>query len=142
MYARWERYHENLLLIIWDIDFFKKVNDTYGHQGGDEVLKMVAQLLRQQLRKPDFIARFGGEEFVSLLPNTSLGAGFKVADKMRNAVQDLEFTYKDNVIPITISCGISLFGTGDKPGDVFERADKALYQAKEQGRNRCVIAQD
>ncbi|MFK5895312.1 MAG: GGDEF domain-containing protein [Pseudomonadota bacterium] len=141
-YAHWQRYHENLLLMIWDIDYFKKVNDNYGHQAGDEVLKMVAKLLREHLRKPDFIARFGGEEFVSLLPNTSLGGGYKVAEKMRSAIQELEFTYKEQTIPLTISCGISLFAVGDSPADVFERADKALYQAKKQGRNRCVIAQD
>lgn len=140
-FDHWQRYHENLLLMIWDIDFFKKVNDNFGHQAGDEVLKTVAKLLREHMRKPDFIARFGGEEFVSLLPNTSLGGGYKVAEKMRSAVQDLNFKYKEEVIPLTISCGISLFADGDKPEDVFERADKALYQAKKQGRNRCVIAQ-
>ncbi len=142
LYAHWKRYHENLLLMIWDIDFFKKVNDNYGHQAGDEVLKMVATLLRKHSRKPDFIARFGGEEFVSLLPNTSLGGGYKVAEKMRAAVSELDFKYKDKNIPLTISCGISLFADGDKPEDVFERADKALYLAKKQGRNRCVISQD
>ena len=141
-YNHWQRYHENLLLMIWDIDLFKSVNDNYGHQAGDEVLKAVANLLREHLRKPDFIARFGGEEFVSLLPNTSLGGGYKVAEKMRSAVQELNFKYKEEIIPLTISCGISLFADGDKPEDVFERADKALYLAKKQGRNRCVIAQN
>ncbi|MFK5984959.1 MAG: GGDEF domain-containing protein [Pseudomonadota bacterium] len=141
-YAHWQRYHENLILMVWDIDFFKKVNDNYGHQAGDQVLKKVAELLREQLRKPDFIARFGGEEFVSLLPNTSLGGGFKVAEKMRSTIAELEFKYKDQLIPLTISCGISLFSDGDIPEDVFGRADKALYQAKKQGRNRCVIAQN
>ena len=141
-YHRWKRYHENLLLMIWDIDFFKKVNDTYGHQAGDAVLVKVAQLLRAHLRETDFIARFGGEEFVSLMPNTSLGGGFKVAEKIREQIQTLEFFYKGEQIQLTISCGISLFADGDTPNDVFERADKALYQAKKQGRNRCVIAQD
>ncbi len=141
-YQRWKRYHENLLLMVWDIDYFKKVNDTYGHQAGDAVLVKVASLLREHMRETDFIARFGGEEFVSLLPNTSLGGGFKVAEKMREAVQQLKFEYKGQHIPLTISCGISLFAEGDLPEDVFERADKALYQAKKAGRNRCVIAQD
>jgi len=142
LYNHWKRYHENLLLMIWDIDFFKKVNDNFGHQAGDEVLKVVAKLLRDHMRKPDFIARFGGEEFVSLLPNTSLGGGYKVAEKMRSAVQELNFVYKEEEIPLTISCGISLFADGDNPDDVFDRADKALYLAKKQGRNRCVIAQN
>jgi len=141
-YARWKRYHENLLLIVWDIDYFKKVNDTYGHQAGDEVLKKVAQLLQSNLRETDFTARFGGEEFVSLMPNTSLGGGYKIAEKIRELIEQLELSYKDQKILITISCGISLFAKGDTPDMVFERADKALYQAKSQGRNRCVIAQE
>jgi len=141
-FERWKRYHENLLLMVWDIDFFKSVNDTYGHKAGDKVLRIVAKLLRENLRKTDFIARYGGEEFVSLLPETSLGGGFKIAEKMREAVQELDFHYRDQKVQLTISCGISLFADGDDPERVFERADGALYQAKKQGRNRCVIAQD
>jgi len=141
-FERWKRYHENLLLMVWDIDFFKSVNDTYGHKAGDKVLRIVAKLLRDKLRKTDFIARYGGEEFVSLLPETSLGGGFKIAEKMREAVQELDFHYRDQKVQLTISCGISLFADGDDPEKVFERADAALYQAKKQGRNRCVIAQD
>jgi len=141
-FQRWQRYHENLLLMVWDIDFFKSVNDTYGHKAGDKVLKVVAKLLRDNLRKADFIARYGGEEFVSLLPETSLGGGFKIAEKMRTAVQELDFHFREQKVQLTISCGISLFADGDDPEKVFERADGALYQAKKQGRNRCVIAQD
>ncbi|MBF0264057.1 MAG: GGDEF domain-containing protein [Gammaproteobacteria bacterium] len=141
-YARWKRYHENLLLMVWDIDYFKKVNDTYGHQAGDEVLTKVGQLLQSNLRETDFTARFGGEEFVSLLPNTSLGGGYKIAEKVRELIEQLDLQYKEQKISLTISCGISLFATNDTPDIVFERADKALYQAKSQGRNRCVIAQE
>ena len=140
-YARWKRYHNTLLIMVWDIDFFKQVNDRYGHQAGDKVLKVVAQVLQKNLRETDFIARFGGEEFVSLMPETSLGGGYKVAEKIRGIIEKLEFHYRGDNVKVTISCGISLFVENDTPDSAFSRADKALYQAKEQGRNRCIIAQ-
>ncbi len=140
-YARWKRYHNTLLIMVWDIDFFKQVNDQYGHQAGDKVLKVVAQVLHKNLRETDFVARFGGEEFVSLMPETSLGGGYKVAEKIRGIIEKLEFHYRGDNVKVTISCGISLFVKDDTPESAFSRADKALYQAKEQGRNRCVIAQ-
>ena len=128
--------------MVWDIDFFKQVNDTYGHQAGDKVLKVVASLLNKNLRETDFISRFGGEEFVSLMPETTLGGGYKVAEKIRESVEKLEFHYRGNNVKVTISCGISLFMENDTAERAFSRADKALYQAKEQGRNRCVIAKE
>ena len=140
-YARWKRYKNTLLLMVWDIDFFKQVNDRYGHQAGDKVLKVVAQVLQKNLRETDFVARFGGEEFVSLMPETTLGGGYKVAEKIRGIIENLEFHYRGDKVKVTISCGISLFVENDTPDSVFSRADKALYQAKDQGRNRCVIAQ-
>ena len=140
-YARWKRYNNTLLLMIWDIDFFKKVNDNYGHQAGDKVLKVVAEMLQKNIRETDFISRFGGEEFVSIMPETSLGGGFIIAEKIRAVVEKLEFQYHGSNVKVTISCGITLFMENDTPEIAFERADKALYQAKEQGRNRCVIAQ-
>lgn len=141
-YARWKRYNSTLLIMVWDIDFFKQVNDTYGHQAGDKVLKVVASLLNKNLRETDFISRFGGEEFVSLMPETTLGGGYKVAEKIRESVEKLEFHYRGNIVKVTISCGISLFMENDTVEKTFSRADKALYQAKEQGRNRCVIAKE
>lgn len=141
-YARWKRYNSTLIIMVWDIDFFKKVNDTYGHQAGDKVLKVVADLLRKNLRETDFVARFGGEEFVGLMPETTLGGGFKIAEKVRNSIEKLEFHYRGGDVKITISCGISLFMENDTPETAFNRADKALYQAKDQGRNRCVIAKE
>lgn len=141
-YARWKRYHPTLIIMVWDIDYFKKVNDTYGHQAGDKVLKVVADLLQNNLRETDFIARFGGEEFVGLMPETTLGGGFKIADKIRSAIEKLEFHYRGSNVKVTISCGISLFMENDTPETAFNRADKALYQAKDEGRNRCVIAKE
>ncbi|WP_198263070.1 GGDEF domain-containing protein [sulfur-oxidizing endosymbiont of Gigantopelta aegis] len=141
-YVRWKRYNTTLIIIIWDIDFFKKVNDTYGHQAGDKVLKVVADLLRKNLRETDFVARFGGEEFVGLMPETTLGGGFKIAEKIRNAIEKLEFHYRGDKVKVTISCGISLFMENDTSETALARADKALYQAKSEGRNRCVIAKE
>lgn len=141
-YARWKRYNSILLIMVWDIDFFKQVNDSYGHQAGDKVLKVVAGLLHENLRETDFVARIGGEEFVSLMPETTLGGGFKVAEKIRDSVEKLEFHYQGSNVKVTISCGISLFMENDTPESAFARADKALYQAKKLGRNRCVIAKE
>ncbi|MCU7835040.1 MAG: GGDEF domain-containing protein [gamma proteobacterium symbiont of Taylorina sp.] len=139
-YARWKRYNNTLLIMVWDIDLFKSVNDNYGHQAGDEALKSVANMLRNSLRETDFIFRFGGEEFVTLMPETSLGGGFKIAEKVRAAVEKLKIQHDENEIKVTISCGITIFVEHDTLESAFERADKALYQAKDQGRNRCVIA--
>lgn len=141
-YARWKRYNSTLIIMIWDIDYFKNVNDTYGHQAGDKVLKVVADLLRKNLRETDFVSRFGGEEFVGLMPETTLGGGFKIAEKIRNSIEKLEFHYRGNNVKVTISCGISLFMENDTPEIALSRADKALYQAKDEGRNRCVIAKE
>ena len=139
-YARWKRYNNILLLMVWDIDLFKSVNDNYGHQTGDEVLKSVATMLKYNLRETDHIFRFGGEEFVTLMPETSLGGGFKIAEKIRSVIENLKFSHDSQNFKVTISCGITIFVENDSMESAFERADKALYQAKEQGRNRCVIA--
>ncbi|MCU7938369.1 MAG: diguanylate cyclase [gamma proteobacterium symbiont of Bathyaustriella thionipta] len=138
-FARWKRYNSTLLIMVWDIDFFKQVNDNYGHQAGDKVLKVVSDLLQKNLRETDFIARYGGEEFVGLMPETSLAGGYKIAEKIRSSIESLGFHYRDSHVSITISCGISLFIENDTPEMAFNRADKALYQAKDEGRNRCVI---
>ncbi len=137
-YARWKRYGSALTLCVWDIDFFKKVNDTYGHQAGDKVLSIIAKVLVKQVRETDFVARFGGEEFVMLLPETELDAAMKVVEKIRASIENCEFHFKNKPVPITASCGVSQFREGDGPEKVFQRADKALYRAKQEGRNRCI----
>jgi diguanylate cyclase len=137
--ARWKRYHSPLTLAVWDIDHFKDVNDRYGHQAGDKALALIAQLIRKHVRETDFVARYGGEEFVVLLPETGLGAGAAAAEHIRREVNDCGFHYEGEPVPITISCGISEFRKDDTARDVFGRADAALYRAKAQGRNRCVI---
>jgi diguanylate cyclase len=138
--ARKQRYDSALSMVIWDIDFFKKINDTYGHKAGDKTLKIIAQLLEQNCRATDFISRFGGEEFVMLLPETSVQAAYTIADKLRKLIAGTGFNANNNKIAITISCGISEFNSTDTPDSAFKRADKALYEAKRKGRNQCIIA--
>ena len=138
-FARWRRYGSPLTIAVWDIDKFKSVNDNYGHQAGDKVLTVIAQLLHKQIRETDFVARFGGEEFVLLLPETSAENSTVATEHIRKAVEATEFHFRGKRVPITISCGVSEFKQGDSPERVFERADKALYEAKNGGRNRCCI---
>jgi diguanylate cyclase len=139
-HQRWQRYGQPLTYTIWDLDSFKGVNDRLGHEGGDRLLRAVAELLSRHKREPDFLARLGGEEFVLLLPATTLDAGASVADKLRRTIEAATFQHKGQRERVTISCGLTEFRAGDTPDAVYERADRALYAAKEQGRNRCVAA--
>lgn len=134
---RWQQFPQPTCVATWDIDHFKRINDTYGHTAGDKVLRIVAQALAKQLRSSDFIARYGGEEFVMIVPGTSLANGAALANKMREAVSRIGFHFSGNPLVITISCGITDLRSDDDAGSVFERADQALYRAKESGRN-CV----
>ena len=138
--ARWNRFNKPLTLVMWDVDLFKKVNDTYGHKAGDKVLKTIAQLLNSRIRDTDFLARYGGEEFVMLLPGTDEQETLQLADELRSKVEDCGFHYHGERVVITASCGISGFRDQDTLAQVFERADKALYQAKKNGRNQCVVS--
>lgn len=139
-FTRWQRDSSSLVLAIWDIDFFKKINDSYGHKAGDKVLSTIAQLLNKRVRQSDFFARYGGEEFVMLLPETTAEEALKLADNLRESIKSCSFHYRGEDVRVTVSCGISRFSEGDTVDQVFERADKALYAAKDQGRNRCVLA--
>jgi diguanylate cyclase len=137
-HQRWLRHAQPLTYTIWDIDRFKLINDKYGHEAGDRLLRGVAEILNRHKRTEDFLARIGGEEFVLLLPMTALADGVSVANKLRVAIEAAAFHYKGHPEKITISCGITEFRTDDVPATVYERADKALYSAKAEGRNRCV----
>ena len=138
--SRWQRFNNPLSLAIWDIDFFKKVNDTYGHKAGDKVLRTVAQLLFKRIRTTDFLARYGGEEFVMLLPGTKQEETLRLVNDLRQQVESCGFHNHGESVTITVSCGISSFNEGDNISQVFDRADKALYKAKDNGRNQCVVA--
>ncbi|MBA1203929.1 diguanylate cyclase [Pseudomonas capeferrum] len=132
----WQEHGGHLLIAILDLDDFKRINDSYGHLAGDKVLKIVANVLRKRLRGRDFIARFGGEEFVLLLPQTSMTVGVQFVQMLRAAIEACPFHFKGERVVITSSIGISAFRTGERGDAVFKRADKALYRAKGAGRNR------
>jgi len=138
-YARWKRYHAPLSMMVIDIDHFKKINDSFGHIAGDKVLRTVAQLLLKQIREADFLARYGGEEFVILMPDTPTKEAFAVADKLRDAVEHCGFHYQGEAVRVTISAGVAEFTDNDDPARVFEKADEAMYRAKENGRNQCAM---
>ncbi len=136
-YRRWRRFHDHLTLALFDIDYFKKVNDNYGHKAGDRVLTAIATILKKRIRETDFIARLGGEEFALIMVGADLDNSLRVADKLRKAVEDCGFHFRGKKVLITVSAGVAEFTENDTPDDVFERADKALYVAKNSGRNRC-----
>ena len=138
--ARRQRYGGQLLLAVLDIDHFKRINDGYGHLAGDRVLKIIAGELNKRLRKTDFMARFGGEEFVLLVPATPLEGGMQLLETLRTAVEACPFHFKGEPVTITLSAGITEFRDGEMADAAFERADQALYRAKEAGRNRIVQA--
>ncbi|QVM91545.1 diguanylate cyclase [Pseudomonas entomophila] len=132
----WQENGGHLAMAILDLDHFKRINDGYGHLAGDKVLKIVADQLRKRLRGRDFIARFGGEEFVLLLPQTSPPAAVQVAETLRAAIEACPFHFKGERVVITASIGISAFRSGERGDQVLKRADDALYRAKDRGRNR------
>lgn len=132
----WQKNGNELLLGMLDLDYFKRINDNYGHLAGDKVLKIIATELRKRLRPGDFIARFGGEEFVLLIPHTSMPDGVALMDKLRGAIEACPFHFKGEPVTVTISVGITAFGVGERSEWVLKRADEALYRAKDEGRNR------
>lgn len=140
-FFRARRNRENLSLVIIDIDYFKNVNDTYGHQNGDVVLAAVANLAQQQLRAYDSAARYGGEEFVLLLPGTSLQGGEMVAERLRQTVLDFSFPPPLDDLALTISAGVACYPSThvDNVDSLFRQADEALYRAKQNGRNRVEL---
>jgi len=137
-FQRWQRHGQPLSFSIWDIDLFKRINDSFGHDAGNRLLRGVADLIASNKRAEDFLARIGGEEFVLLLPMTTLEAATGVAEKLRVVVEAAAFRHHGEPVRVTISAGLTSFRAGDTPAGVYERADRALYQAKQHGRNRCV----
>jgi len=136
--ARLVRHRGHLSLAIIDIDKFKAVNDKFGHKAGDKVLRNVAQLCAANIRANDFLARYGGEEFVLVLPEATLPQARVAAEKLREEIAGKGFYFRQRRVPITVSIGIAAFGPAESADEVFQRADRALYAAKELGRNRCV----
>jgi diguanylate cyclase len=137
---RWKRYQTRFSLAVGDIDFFKKINDDLGHLAGDRVLRLVSKVLGHNLRSTDFIARFGGEEFVILFPSTSADEAFRATEKLRLAIADSPFNFKGERVEVSISFGVTEITTEDDVDSLFTRADQALYRAKQQGRNQTQLA--
>ena len=125
-------------IIILDIDYFKSVNDSYGHQNGDLVIIAVAELVQNKMRGRDLVARYGGEEFVVLMPETSLNAAVRIAERLRTSVREISFSSPMENLTITISLGVATFlpGIVDDSDSLIRHADKALYRAKNSGRDR------
>ena len=137
-----KRQNNPLCAMMIDIDFFKKVNDTYGHASGDEVLRTVASVIKAQLRESDIPARYGGEEFAVLLPYTHIDEAKIVGERLRKAVEETTVQLDDLTINVTISMGLAEFTQEETGEELFARADKALYEAKEGGRNRVCIGKN
>ncbi|EAT11244.1 diguanylate cyclase [Bermanella marisrubri] len=135
-YERYKRYGGELSLIVCDVDKFKSINDTYGHQAGDKVLQLISRQVKKGTRETDLLARYGGEEFVVLLPETKQEDAVSVAEKIIEAVATSPFHFRGKRVQITISCGVASFKKGYRPEQVFDAADAALYRAKENGRNQ------
>ncbi|MGO1500485.1 MAG: GGDEF domain-containing protein [Marinobacter sp.] len=140
-FNRCRRFQYPLTIGVLDIDLFKRVNDSYGHKAGDRVLQLVAREIQTRLRTTDFVARFGGEEFVLLFPVTLPADAQIVMDKLRAHVSALPFHFGADRVTITFSAGLAAFVPGDTEESVFERADRALYVAKDMGRNCIKVSQ-
>ncbi|MCF5050955.1 diguanylate cyclase [Pseudomonas syringae] len=136
----WHQRGNSLSLAMLDLDHFKRINDGYGHLAGDKVLKIIANVLRKRLRPNDFIARFGGEEFVLLMPNSSLTEALAAGDVLRAAIEACPFHFKGEPVTITVSMGVAQFQPGERSDLALKRADAALYRAKAAGRNQVQAA--
>ena len=134
---------EPLMLLLIDIDHFKRVNDNWGHQTGDQVLRLVAAMLSSAIRDGDFVARYGGEEFAVILPGTRPDVALAVAERVRRSFEGRDIVARNSgtsIGSVTLSAGGALYEPGEKLSDWIERADQALYAAKKAGRNRVVLA--
>lgn len=139
--ARSKRFPENVSLILVDVDKFKQLNDTYGHQVGDMVLKSLAQAISEELRRIDILARYGGDEFAIILPHTSENGAKRVAEKIRQRTEGMLLRFKGQEIRVTLTMGISTYAENSSTStedSLIEKADRALYEAKRLGRNRVI----
>ena len=137
-----DRRGQNACCLMLDLDHFKAVNDTYGHPIGDLVLQRVAAVVHESLRRTDYAIRYGGEEVLLLMPDLALEWGLEVAERIRSRVEKIDFTEDAKGLSVTLSVGLALRHEGEPASDWLERADQALYSAKDGGRNRTVVADD
>jgi len=128
-------------IILLDLDLFKNINDRYGHQMGDEVLQKVAKIIQSDIREHDYVGRYGGEEFLVLLPNTDRYKAADIAERIRQSIENIIIKYDAQLIPISVSAGVSTLSASETNVDqLINRADKALYTAKKNGRNQVVVS--
>ena len=130
------------VVMMLDIDRFKRVNDTYGHATGDEVLKHIARLIQSSVRSADMPGRYGGEEFVVLQPHTTLAEGMATAERIRRQVEETPIDVDGQVIRVTISIGVARVSAHHPPKAALQLADQALYEAKNSGRNKVCLAEE
>jgi diguanylate cyclase (GGDEF)-like protein len=139
-FARHLRYGHNAALIMFDIDHFKRVNDTYGHPGGDKVIQCVADIVRDHIRDVDVCGRYGGEEFAILLPDTNKAGALILAERLRQAIEEVNVVHEGQVIRFTISLGVAdLALSANDHKALIEWADQALYTSKKAGRNQVTV---
>jgi diguanylate cyclase (GGDEF)-like protein len=134
-----KRERNPLYALVIDIDFFKKLNDTYGHDFGDYVLKKASEIFKENVRPFDDIVRMGGEEFLVILRDTEVYDAINVAERLRNSIEECRFIKGRKMSNVTISIGVAKYKSGDSADELFEKADIALYQSKENGRNRVTL---
>lgn len=132
----WRRYNSDLSIAVIDLDMFKNIHDTYGHNAGDKVLATIARQIEGQIRECDILCRYGGEEFVLLLPETAVDDAMGLLEKLRIYIAECNFHYQQTPVPVTMSCGVAEFHKDDNIEEVFDRADQAMYLAKRSGRNQ------
>ena len=137
---RFRRFGQPICLATCDIDHFKRVNDSYGHRAGDKVLQVVAETFASSVRSTDFVARYGGEEFVFILPGSTLEDAQALMNRIREKIAEVGFHFRGTPVSVTVSCGLTALRQEDGVDEAFDRADKAMYQAKDAGRNRVVAA--
>ncbi len=137
--TRWSRYRETFSFALLDIDHFKAVNDQFGHNAGDKALQTVAKMMSKHIRKTDFLFRIGGEEFVLLLPKTTLQNAQPLVEKIRASVGSSSFHFKQQRVDISLSAGLTAITSEDSAESIYERADKALYEAKNSGRDQLIL---
>ncbi|TMN91439.1 GGDEF domain-containing protein [Pseudoalteromonas phenolica] len=134
-----EQHGGDITLVVIDVDYFKSINDQYGHSAGDKTLQVIARALKKAIRKADFIARYGGEEFVLIMSGMPISHAKAPLEKVRNTIKAIPFKFKNKQVQITVSLGATQFKKGDTPLAAFDRADDALYEAKNNGRDRLCI---
>ena len=138
--AQFRKNHTGFSLSVFDIDHFKRINDTFGHLAGDKVLKNLAKQVQAEINAEDHLCRYGGEEFVIVMPNQDGTSAHEAMDRLRAKVEKYHFHHNETTVPVTISCGTAAFRAADDADSIFERADQALYDAKHNGRNQSRLA--